>query len=308
MSIIDDARGLLALMQPVTGTRATGSALAQSTGSTGIVPANAHAVPVVEGQVRPELLLKTARNPATTDGSWPIVRAGTSVPILSVLGGPAHNLGMGTVLRWTPVPDGVAPTASLEETGLIGGASNTSLVGVAEARIFEQLQAAPNQGIDFIRSGLSRFPGLLLVWQSSEPDDGQMEQPLGPRASRLGRGRTLYRHTWDLFVVVSRQDSDPMRREQGLAIQDELSEIMTDRQAVDGVAFSTIRGISFSMCKRWLVHPTCYAYLMQFSTANVLVQRDAREYSPWLHTRIDADTPAPQPFPVVHDKEFDMPR
>lgn len=308
MSIIHDARALLALIQPLTGTRAAGTALVRSAGATGSIPANAHAVPIVDGQVRPELLIKTVQNPTTDDHSWPVIQAGTPIPILSVLGGAGHNLGPGTVLRWLPAPDGIADSSSVVAPGLRGGAPNTSYVGVAEAKIFEQLQAAPAPGLDLFRAGIARYPALMLVWQGSEPDDGQREQPLGRRESRLGKGQTLQRQSWDLFVIVSRQESDPVRREQGLAIIDELREVMTDRQSVDGMPFSTIRPLSIHGSRRWLVGPSVYVYLMQFSTANVLKKREEREFSPWLTTRLDADTPDSPPFPIVDDKRFNMPQ
>lgn len=307
MTILYESRALLALLQPLTGDRANGSVLVQSTDATGIIPANSHACPIIAGQMRSDLLFKTAVNPATNNGSWPVVQGGTPVPILSVLGGAQHNIVGSTVLRWFPSIDGIAPTAAVSATGLSDGAPNTSLVGVADAKLFEQLVASPGAGVDMFKSGLSAFPGLILVWQGSEPDDGMREQPLGPRVSRLGRGATLQRSTWDLFIVASRLDSDPARREQGMVILDEIREIITDRQTVDGMVFSCIRGLSVHKCGRHVIDPKFYVYLITFSTCNVLQQREYRDYSDWAKTRLDVTTTDSSPFVLVRDNESTMP-
>jgi hypothetical protein len=308
MSIIHDARALLALIQPMTGTRATGTATVRSTAATGTIEANVHAAPIVNGVVRPDLLVKTAVNPATSDGSWPVSQSGTSVPMLSVLGGAAHNLEQRTELRWVPQLDGITPTATIDPPGFTGAVSDTSEVGVAEARIFEDLAGTPAPGTDLFRSGLSRYPALMLCWQDSEPDDGLREQPLGRREARLGRNKTLLRNLWDMFVVVSRQDSDPARRLQGLDILDELTLNIVDRQAVDGMVFSTIRGLSIHARNRWVVSPTLYVYRLRFSTTNVAVKRERRTFGPWLVSKLDTHTTDSTPLPTVVDYRVNMPQ
>jgi hypothetical protein len=311
MTIIDNARALMALMQPLTGSRSTGSITVRSTGATGTLPANAHAAPIIGGVLRPELLVKTAVNtddsPTALPGhAWPITRAGTTVPVLSVLGGLCHDFPAGTVLRWLPEIDSIEPTAEIT-VGMTGGTANTSHVGVAEVRLYEQLTAtAP--GIEVFKAAFSRFPGVMLTWQSSVPDDGQGEQPLGRRESRLGRGKTLLRNVWDIFVACSRMDSDPARREQGLDILDELTETMIDRATVDGMRFSSVRGLSVHQRARWNVSPSLYVYLLRVSTTDVAEKREHRNFAPWLRTRLDVDTPDEAPFPLVHDNRFNMPQ
>jgi hypothetical protein len=308
VSIIYSARALLALLQPLTGKRAMGTVTVRSTGATGLVDHSQHGIPVVNGSIQPALLFKTSRNPARTDGAWPVERAGTSVPILSVLGGLPHNLDEGTELRWLPTPEGIEATARVDSGGLSGGAPNDSYTGVAGIRFFDEIPNTQQAAVEAFRSALPGFPGLVLAWDSQERDDGMSGTPLGEGPSRLGRGQKLMRDTWNLFLLVSRMDSDPARRQQGLAILDEISETIADRYKADEMIVSTARGLSIHRLARGYMGPQFYVYLCQFSTAAVLRKRELREFSPWLHTRVDAHTTDSTPFDTVVNNLVNMPQ
>ena len=90
------ARALMALIAEEQGTPAVGTATVSSTGATGKVPAFAHAVPIIDGSEDEDFMIRVDSNPATADGSWDVVQAGTSLPITSVLAGDGVNLPVGT--------------------------------------------------------------------------------------------------------------------------------------------------------------------------------------------------------------------
>jgi hypothetical protein len=317
MTILATARALMALLQPLTGNRSMGTATVRSSpGPSAVLPANAYAVPILGGAMRHDLLVRVNANPAaptppaTVQGDWAVVAAGTPVTMTSLMGGIDVNLPIGTELRWWPARAGVEAKSVLA-TALTGGTQLTGVGALAQVAFYEQLRAnLSGTAEDLFKSMVSRFPAALLVWDGAAPGDGSTVSPLERGDSRVGNGIALYAYTWDLFVITSRTDSDPARREEGLALLDEIIETIQDRQSVDGVPFSAPSGVQIRDVRRHVVGPSFYVYLIRFATVSSVKKRDPRTWNPWLLTRLDADTPdgPPQgPLPMIDNNRFPMP-
>src|SRR5574341_2492626 len=105
-SVMRAARAILALSQPMTGNRASGSVTASAAVGTVVVPASSHLIPVVGGQLRPDLLLKTSAEATVGTG-------GGAVPIISVVAVALNKKAPETVCRWEPPIDNLNPTATV---------------------------------------------------------------------------------------------------------------------------------------------------------------------------------------------------
>jgi hypothetical protein len=306
MSILDEARALMAVLQPLTGTRAAGNLTVRSTGATGLLPANAFAVPIVAGVMRHDLMIKTALNPANPAG-WPVGIAGTAVPAITNIGGAAQNVPADSPVRWWPAVEGIEPMAAVAAGGLAGAQDPVGLTAVRELELFEQLRPNLQGGPqDLFRGTFSRFPAVMVTWEGSGPGDNQTISPLRQEGARVGRGRTIQKQEWNVFIVTSRLDSDPARREEGLVLVDAVAGILGERQFVDGFCFSAPAGAFIRGRSRWLISPAFYVYRIELVTTGSRVMQDARTYNPWLTTRLDVDTTDPVPFPVVDDNRFPM--
>jgi hypothetical protein len=147
---------------------------------------------------------------------------------------------------------------------------------------------------------------VVLTWDSGGPGDNQTISPLS--RPRGGRGKTIEKQEWSVFVISSRQDADPARRLEGLAILDAVADIVTDRQIVDGFAFSSPAGAYIVGRERWAVQPGMYVYRLRLQTTGSRTMLDGRTFSPWLRTRLDVPTTDDPPLPLVRDNEFTMPQ
>ena len=313
MTILATARALMALLQPLTGNRSTGTATVRAApGPTGVLPANAYAVPIVGGAMRHELLLRVAANPAVANGDWTVVAAGTPVTMTSLMGGLDVNLPIGTELRWWPTRAGVEAKSVLA-TALTGGTQLSGIGALQQVVFYEQVRAnLAGTSEDLFKSLVSRVPSAVLIWEGIGPADGSTVSPLDHGDSRVGSGISLNAYQWDIFVISSRLDSDPARREEGLALVDEIMETVEGRMSVDGIPFSNPTGVQIRDVRRYNVGPAFYVYLIRIATVSAMKKRDPRTFNPWLRTRLDADTtepasPAPGPLPMIDDNRFPMP-
>lgn len=297
----------MAVLQPFTGTRSTGNLTVRSSpGASAVLPDNAYAVPIIGGAIRPELTIKTGVNPASPTG-WTVVAAGTAVPALSVTGGADKNLPATTKVRWWPTIDGIEAESVVAVGGLTGGAAPTGLTAVKELAWFEQLQATDRASEDFWKGAMKGFPGLALVWDASGPADNQTVSPLRRTGSRAGRGYQLHRNDWSIYVISSRLDTDAARREEGLAILDEVTGTLADRSEVDRINFSLPTGIEIFRRERVVVSKQFYIYRIAFCTVETLAFRERRTFSDWAVTRLDVDTTDTPAFPMVDNVRFPMP-
>lgn len=301
----------MALLQPLTGERSTGTATVKADpGPTAVLPPNTYAVPIVGGDMRFTSLLRVAVNPAAEAG-WTVDTIGTPVALTSLVGGIDVNLPAGTEIRWWPTVPGIEAKSVLA-TPLVGGTKAVGIGALAQVVLFEQLRADLSRASeDLFKSLVSRFPAAVLVWEGLGPADGSTVSPLDQGGARVGRGIKLYAYQWDLFVVTSRDDSDSARREEGLALVEEIIEHIQDKQIVDGVPFSSPTGIQIVDCRRWLVATSFYVYLIRFATVSSVKARDPRTWNPWLITKLDVTTPEPAsplpgPLPLVVNNRIPM--
>lgn len=280
--IIRTARAIFALLAPLTGDRSTGAITARATGADVEIPRNSYLVPT-SGALASRVLLKTAA--ATT-----VESTGTAVNVLSAFGGGAVNLPEGTELRWVPGIEGVEPMCSVT-TALTGGSQAGGFGVVRSLRIYEQLRNG-NVEQDLLKSKVSEFPAIVLLWDSSEPSEP------------ITRAGQRYRENWTLAVVASRTESDDLRRAEGISVMQQARELLVGRHAVDGESFSYLPGIEIGRSRRLVTNQNVYVYTVAFTTVSTMERRDTRVFQPWLVTRYDLDTGAEPAVEVVDDARY----
>lgn len=292
MSIVHDARAILAVLQPLTGPRASGSvAVSASPGPTAMLRGGSYGVPIVSGSARFDRLVKVAQNP-TDPAGW-LVGTGTIVPCFSNIGGVDQNVPAGSHIRWYPTLEGIE-ALSVTAGGLSGAAPDPSVVGIAQLAFFEELKSG--EGMKLLQGGLSRFPAVVLAW------DGSGESEF------VGRGQYVQQQLWSIYVVVSRQDSDTSRRMQGLLIMDAIQEQLWGRQNVDGEGFSTPNGAQFVRRQSLPIDQNYYLYRAQVTTKASYRKSEPRVFGPWQRTKLDTTTTDDPPLPTVVDNRFQMPQ
>ncbi len=287
-------RALLSCIAPLTGERSTGSVLATAPDDPTVLPRNTYGVPVVasasgRAQLAWDRMVKT-----TEDAEVSLL--GTSVPVVSVLGGVNQEVLPGATIRWMPAVPGVAATAIVEGAGITGSTTNNSIERVARAVIFEGLEQNVAQGLWAGKVG--GFPAVVIAWEAASP------QP------RVGRGAQPMEHRFRLYVVSSRSDGDIERRDEGKAILRALQETFADRAAVDGYVFST-PPTKLGPAGRLALAPGSYVYWQELLVTSTVTKRDPRApatFPDWLTTTetipIDG-TPRLDDEPIV-DQEHDM--
>lgn len=312
-SQIEVGRGLLARLLPLTGTRASGAIVQTLTGPNAEVVAGNYLLPVVNGQLREELVYKVAPKP---DGSmkWNLPADGP-LAIVSNVGGKRHNLPAGTVMRWDPQLPGLDPTATVDAGGIAGGLDPVGSLVLNAAVLYESVG---NQlsGVEFFRSGIGAFPAVVAMWSDSEPADGLATSSLRRANSRTGEGSQLYTETWAIDVVVSRQDSEPKRRAQGLLLMDEVTTFLTDAQTVDGVVISHPSGVQIRRRSKLTGLPRDMAqayqiYAIELAVTGNYVRPDARTWAALERFNLDVPRYEEGPgadLPVVDDLKGTFPQ
>lgn len=290
--IVHDARAIMACLQPLTGARASGSVTVNAVpGPTATLKGGSYGAPVIGGSIRYDRLVKVAQNPADKAG-WPI-GTGTVVPCFTNIGGLDQNIPAGTSIRWFPALQGIE-AASVTTAGLAGAGGDASMTGIQELVFFEDIQ--PGAGMTLFKGALSRYPAAVVAWEGSGD------------AEFVGRGQWVQQQLWSIYVVVSRQDADPSRRVQGLAIMDSIQSELWGRGAVDGEGFSTPNGAQFIRRRALPIDERFYVYRAWISTKSSYRQSEHRTFNPWLHTKLDMQTTDVVPLPTVVDNEFPMPQ
>jgi len=270
------------------GSIATGELLVHSEGLTGVVPFGAMAIPIVGGGLLEEATAFVPKNPATEDGSWPVVQAGTVVPVQSLQGGLVANTAPGTEYRWDEPLAGIE-LVSVSSAGLTGGVASTAFAALQQLGLYKKLD---QQSFElFMRAQLSQYPGAILAWESSMPLDGPMAATPGPRTARMGRGKFLFKHTWALWLVTARLDTEGLRRREGDTLRDDVMETLFDTASARGLRLAIEPGCEILGASVFGVTPTSYVDLVRFSTTVTLEHRpQGAVYNDWLRTRLRQTT------------------
>ena len=236
--IIDGARDLMAVMSPLTGTRATGTLTITASGADVDVPAASYLVPEYDGRYRPDLAIKVLAGD-NDDKSITVTSSGTSVPCVANLGGVIFNkLADATVYKFDPPMTGIA--SAVGDGAFTGGAAATGLTAVKSMVMYEQFRPG-SAWLDLARSSIKDFPAVLVAWQDSEPADGSaVDQTQQMRVSALA---TLYHETYQILVISARSESGHYRRLAGAYILDEITARLTSRVDYDDGVISAPSGI-----------------------------------------------------------------
>jgi hypothetical protein len=302
---VQNARAIEAALQPLMGTAASGSLTVRSTGLNGTVPYGSALIPILRGGLEEEATAFVPKNPATASGAWPIVQAGTTVPVVAVQGGAVGNTPPGTQYRWNEPLEGIE-SVSVSAAGLAGGAASTAYAALKQLRHYKAL--TQNLLEDFLRASLGQFPAGLLAWDSTQPLDGPMAARPAPRAARAGRGKVLFRHTWILFLVSSRLDSEAERRREGDTLRDDVIETLLDTTSARGLRVSTDPGAEILDARIHAVTPTSYVDLVRFATTVTVQHRpQGATYNNWLRTRLRQQTAAQGIYPPIHLPDVTIP-
>lgn len=322
--IIDLGRGLLATLASLSGVRATGQVQVRtSSGNPGSLLIGNYLLPIVNGQLRQDLVFKVPPNADKSTSVTVPGGAGGAVNIVSNLGGVRHNLPAGTKFLFDPPLPGIEPDAELLPSGTAGGVDPSGLLAIREGVLIETL-AGPLTGMEFFRSTLKgMFPAVVLQWLDSEPADGLATSTLARGNSRAGEGSQLYAEEWMLTLIVSKAESEPVRRAQGLRLLGEVTGLITDRQSIDGVVIShpsgaqiRRRGVLSGLPRD--VYQAYQIYQVELAVTGNYERSDSRTYADLLRFKLDAPKHDQSPsveggpdrpnLPVVHDVLIENPQ
>lgn len=290
MGTSEIARGLVAALQPLTGPAAKGQLLVRATGADVQLEPGRLAIPFPRGSLREDAAVFVRRNPATQDGAWTVTAAGTPVDVEAVLGGPVGNQPAGTEYRWDPALEGMEAVSSSSAPGVQGGAFHEAFATLRQVRRYKQLDRATAG--KFFAAQVAQYPAACIAWESTTPLDGPMAAAPAPRAARVGSGRFLFRHTWLLWIITSRLDSDLARTREGDVLRDDLLSLLLDSRSARDKAFrlSVEPGIQILEARVFQVTPTSYVDLIRFATTAALQHCSSATYNDWLTTRLRLQT------------------
>lgn len=292
-------RALFATIAPATGVRGTGLVTVTARGPDGggpiTLPRNSYLVPVLGGNLRPDMLYKTSDDWAVLAGT---TEAG--VPIKSNIGGTRHNLPAGTVLRFDPPVDDFNPTVTLDAD--MWDASDAGAL-IRSAGFYEDLDLAnPTDDLFAARVG---DRGVMLIWSRSEPAEGALGG-MRQGSNRATRAARFWREHFVLYVVVSRLTGDSHRRQDGHLIVQAITRLLTDRhQNDDGEQLSTVgAGVEITERARLGRRANHYIYGIQLRVNQTLEATiSGRAFAPWLRTHYEGTLPGRQDPEPIQDLE-----
>lgn len=270
-------RSLLSAIQPLTGTRATGSAVVKALAADVVLPRNTYGIPVIRSatgakQVDQTKLVKVAADTVVT-------AAGVNVPIFSMLGGTEQNLPATSEIIWDPGVTGVETRSPLL-AALAGGTNSVGPGALKRAVSFEGLSAQDTQGL--FGGGLGQLPAVVVSWEGADPAD------------RAGNARAIRKHRWRIYVVVSRQDSALERMHDGKVALDWIAGIFTDRQAIDGENLSAPQ-TALGPSGRLAFGAQALVYFLDVFVSHTDVKIDGATYTAWTKTRVQMQTTPADP-------------
>ncbi len=292
-AVVRIERALLSLLAPLTGTRATGTALVHATSTDVELDVNTYGVPLITGaggakQLDPQRMVKTTSAATVT-------AAGVSVPITSVLGGVRMNLPAGTPIVWTPAVTGVEDSSAVElvdpldedSGGMLGGLDATRAPLAKRILVFEGV--GKGDAADALwRAKVGSFPAIVISWESA--GSGQ----------KVGRGRELRTHRFRLYVVVQRLESDDLRRDEGKMLMGVLAGFLTDRAAADGESFSN-PPTQLGPSGKLTLAASSYVYWQEVDVHHTDIKLELRTFVPWTATVPTLTTAPTAEYPDSED-------
>jgi hypothetical protein len=161
---------------------------------------------------------------------------------------------------------------------------------------------------------MSQFPAVCLCWESTGPLDGPMAAQGVSRLARMGRGKFLYRHTWSLFLVTGRLDTQAQRQIEGDVLRTDVIETLFDTMGARGLRIAIEPGAEVLDARVFGVTPTSYIDLVRIGcTVTLQHRRQTTEYNDWLRTRMvnltrtNGEGPAIAPSIALPDASDPMP-
>ncbi len=321
-------RCILATLAPLTGTRATGTAIVKATGGAVVLPAASVAIPIVasttasaQSQTDWTRLVKAGPLPDPTVPSTrlnpiqhilidPVAEPdGTAVPIYSLLGGAHHNasavsgLAAGTGLRWDPPIAGIELTSTIT-VGMSGGADTMPLWltnGVATPAALRRIVLFDRLGIgNLALKGASSIE--LQVWRSKIGDfpAGVLILMGSRKREDGGRGRPIHEFRWRLLVLTSSSGPTEERYQDGNAALDIAAGLLDDMGDIDGQVFSVPR-VEIGDSNLLLAEDALTIHHLDFTTQAQIIQIDPRVFASWSSTETKTLTDPTSEYPDPAD-------
>lgn len=282
MTAIKHARGIMCALSVLQGQTATGSLLVHSTAATGSVPAHSYGVPIVDGALAEDALIRVDKNPSQSDGAWPVTDAGVEVTVSAAQGGTRGNLSAGTEILWDPPLEGIE-LKSATTLGLSGGSWLDTFGALRQSKEYRQLDRDTAQSL--FRAQAVDTPAAVLAWVAATPVSGSVSASYGRTQDRAGRDVRLFKNEWALFLVTTRMADMAIRLREGATLRDDVLEVLTETEGVRGQVISSPQGIEVLEAREFATTPTSFVDLVRFTTGYGLVRRDSRTFNDWLTTR-----------------------
>ncbi len=318
-TIIDTARALMAALQPITGGRAVGQLrMRAKPGIMFELPEYAFFIPIVDGSRFAGWLFKVAPGP-NPNRSWTVDDSGnTLVTVMSNIGGVRHNLPAGTFFVTDIDVEGLitvgADRAHAEADFQQG--SDPETFGIKDMALYETFDG-PAVSLDIRRSPIKQFPGVLVAFQDMTPADGVAIAHNNQQAVAAGDGKSFFKMTYSISVVIAKVKGDQSTRFEGLVIANTIASLLNDKHAGDvNEPLSNPGGVQIRQLIRedgpQAVYKKFYIYTLIVSCMRAITRIDLRTYSPWLRATMNMSKPQFPPLPdqgaitVVSDMELDM--
>ncbi len=271
-------RCILCVLQPLTGRRASGTALVKATGADVVLRRGAYAVPALEGasarQTDHMRIVKVATQTTVTS-------AGASVPIISAMGGELQNLDANTTLRWTPAIPGLEPTCTVES---LTGATTLTIPGsIRRIAMLDKLGISKSTVAgDVFRTRIGAFPAAVLAWTR------------GSRGEAVATDARMRKMRFRLFIVTSHSGSAEERTEEVDAILDYVEATLEGRSAVDGEIFAD-PPIAVGDSGVYTAEDGSYVHFVEFDLSTTITRIEHRTFVDWLETQTQYFTdPTPE--------------
>lgn len=288
------ARAIQAQLHPLTGERASGTALVTRTGGPVQLFPNTYAIPVNESGDRPTenktMLVKVGFNPATVKpfnqaGEWDIGAGATPIGFVANAGGVRFNqLGPGWKLRFDPPIAGLAPTADVD-TQWDGGVD-----GIVKATAIYEDVDEPRSIFD---AAVGNFPAVVIGWLGEEAAEGRTAGVV-QGATRKNRDTRAYHEEYGVYIIVTSALSGSVRRKEGARLVGAVRNCLSDHSMNDDgetlAAFGT--GLEVMQSARAAAVPQAWVYVVRVRAATTVQRVDTRKWNKWRKLKLEASLPA----------------